>query len=376
MPIPDPDKIWPKLEQLGVDEIRKRLSMGVYAKYKIPVIKEWLRRKEKEEKNFVKITSSGVSRDAMGDVNPKAFVSYSWDDDNHKKWVAQLATRLRSDAVEVILDKWHAMPGDQLPKFMEREIRENDYVLIICTPNYKKKLDNRSGGVGYEGDIMTGEIFSQGNHRKFIPILACGTWEDAAPSWLKGKYFIDLSRDHLFERGYNDLLTTVRGTRPKAPPLGKKATGTKNHDPFAEPQRTMPDNPIKILGVIADEVTEPRSDGTRGSALYRVPFRLSRSPSSLWQQLFLKAWNFPPSNTTMHRPGIASVSGDKIILDGTTIEEVAEYHRDTLVLCVKIANDEEKKVIAKQQLIEEQKRQQSAEHKSRIENISKRIIFD
>ena len=78
----------------------------------------------------------------------------------------------------------------------------------------------------------------------------------------------------------------------------------------------------------------------------------------------------------MHRPGIASVSGDKIILDGTTIEEVAEYHRDTLVLCVKIANDEEKKVIAKQQLIEEQKRQQSAEHKSRIENISKRIIFD
>ncbi|MFH1200818.1 MAG: toll/interleukin-1 receptor domain-containing protein [bacterium] len=311
----------------------------------------------------------------MGDVTPKAFVSYSWDDDNYKKWVAQLATRLRSDAVEVILDQWHAVPGDQLPEFMEREIRENDYVLIICTPNYKQKSDNRSGGVGYEGDIMTGEIFSKGNHRKFIPILARGTWKDAAPSWLKGKYFIDLNAIH-FEQGYNDLLTIVRGTRPKAPPMGKKATDTKNHAPFAEPQRTMPDDPIKILGVIADEVTQPQLNGTPGSALYSVPFRLSRSPSLLWRQFFVKAWNLPPIFTSMHRPGIASVSSDKIILDGTTIEEVEGCHRDTLVLCVNVANDKEKKVIAKQKLIAEQKRKQSAEHKSRIEDISKRIKFD
>ena len=48
MPIPDSDKIWPKLDQLGVEEVRKRLSMGVYAKHKIPVIEEWLRRKEAE----------------------------------------------------------------------------------------------------------------------------------------------------------------------------------------------------------------------------------------------------------------------------------------------------------------------------------------
>jgi len=376
MPIPDTDKIWPKLEESGVDEVRKRLSMGVYAKYKIPVIEEWLRRKEKEEKNSVKITADVMRRDAMGGVNPKAFVSYSWDDDNHKKWVAQLATRLRYDTVEVILDQWHAVPGDQLPEFMEREIRENDYVFIICTPNYKQKSDNRSGGVGYEGDIMTGEIFSKGNHRKFIPILARGTWENAAPSWLKGKYFIDLSAAHLFEQGYNDLLTTVRGTRPKAPPLGEKATDTKNHAPFTEPRRTMPDDPIKILGVIADEVTEPQLDGTRGSALYSVPFRLSRSPSSLWRQLFLRAWESPPRFTTRHRSGIANVSGDKIVLDGTTIEEVAEYHRDTLLLCVNETNNEETKIIAKQQMIEEQKRQESAEHKARIEDISKRIKFD
>jgi hypothetical protein len=49
MPIPDPDKIWPELDQLGVNEVRKRLSRGAYSKYKIPVIEEWLRLKESEK---------------------------------------------------------------------------------------------------------------------------------------------------------------------------------------------------------------------------------------------------------------------------------------------------------------------------------------
>lgn len=46
MTIPNPDIIWPKLEELGVNEVRKRLAMGVYASHKVPVIEEWLRRKE------------------------------------------------------------------------------------------------------------------------------------------------------------------------------------------------------------------------------------------------------------------------------------------------------------------------------------------
>ena len=46
---------------------------------------------------------------------------------------------------------------------MEREIRDNDYDLTICTTQYKEKSDKRIGGVGYEGDIMTGEVFTKRN---------------------------------------------------------------------------------------------------------------------------------------------------------------------------------------------------------------------
>ena len=50
---------------------------------------------------------------------PSAFISYSWDDDEHKSWVRAFAERLRADGVEAILDQWAAVPGDQLPQFME-----------------------------------------------------------------------------------------------------------------------------------------------------------------------------------------------------------------------------------------------------------------
>ncbi|MEI6847919.1 MAG: SUMF1/EgtB/PvdO family nonheme iron enzyme [Chlorobiaceae bacterium] len=150
---------------------------------------------------------------------PKAFIAYSWDDDVHKRWVADLAARLRGDGVETILDQWHAMPGDQLPDFMEREIRDNDFVLIVCTPRYRSKCDNRDGGAGYEVDIMTAEVYTQKNHRKFIPVLAKGSWNEAASSWLSGKFYIDLSSPAQYNCNYPRLLEALLGSHPSPPPV-------------------------------------------------------------------------------------------------------------------------------------------------------------
>src|SRR5688572_593400 len=109
-----------------------------------------------------------------------AFVSYSWDDDDHKAWARQFAQRLREDGVEVTLDQWATVPGDQLPAFMEGAIATNKFVLIICTPRYKARSDLRQGGVGYEGDIITAQLLLSQNQRKFIPILRRGEWQEAA----------------------------------------------------------------------------------------------------------------------------------------------------------------------------------------------------
>ena len=49
MAIADPDKLYPKLEKDGVALVRQKLAMGVYAKYKIALIRGWLVSKENVE---------------------------------------------------------------------------------------------------------------------------------------------------------------------------------------------------------------------------------------------------------------------------------------------------------------------------------------
>lgn len=153
---------------------------------------------------------------------PRAFISYSWDDDVHRSWVRDFAARLRGDGVDVLLDRWHAVPGDQLPAFMETAVKEAGFVLIVCTPNYRQKSEARLGGVGYEGDVMTGEVLTRQNDRKFVPILRSGDWDTASPSWLKGKYYIDLRGTPYAEASYGDLLRTLHDARPIPPPIGPR----------------------------------------------------------------------------------------------------------------------------------------------------------
>lgn len=144
----------------------------------------------------------------LKEITPKVFISYSWDDKNHKEWVKELATRLRNNGVDAFIDQW-LRPGDPLPEFMERSVRENDFILIICTPDYKIKSDKRTGGVGYEGGIMTAEVFQNENHRKFIPILRKGTNHSAMASWLAGKIFIDFRSDPVNEEEWLKLLVAL-----------------------------------------------------------------------------------------------------------------------------------------------------------------------
>lgn len=310
----------------------------------------------------------------MADI-PTTFISYAWESEELKSWVKDLATQLRSNGIDAKLDQWEVVPGDQMPHFMEKSVRDNDFVLIVCTPKYKTKSENRIGGVGYEGDIMTAEVLQNSNHRKFIPILKSGTKETALPAWLKGKYFVDLSNENHYEKNFEDLLTTLLNARETAPSLGKvKEKFIKVN--VSKPLESVIEEEIKIKGILIDEVTQPLNDGTRGSALYKIPFELNKRPDYEWIDLFINAWNRPPRFTSMHRPGIASVFGNKIILDGTDIEEVEKYHKDTLKLAVEVANNTLKEIKIKKRQKEEFERQKTKEYKNKLDDISKRINFD
>ena len=166
-------------------------------------------------------TVPGSENNSVQRKPPKVFISYAWEDDT-RKWAREFASRLRADGVEAILDQWATVPGDQLPQFMEKSVRASDFVLVICTPKYKRKCNSRYGGVGYEGDVITNELLIKRNHRKFIPILFKGKWLSAAPSWVAGKYFLNLKNDYKdADDDYRKLLETLHHKRQLPPPIGK-----------------------------------------------------------------------------------------------------------------------------------------------------------
>lgn len=55
----------------------------------------------------------------IDDKCPTAFISYSWDDEEHKKWVKEFADRLLSDGINAVVDQYDLSLGDRLPQFME-----------------------------------------------------------------------------------------------------------------------------------------------------------------------------------------------------------------------------------------------------------------
>jgi len=155
--------------------------------------------------------------------NPKAFVSYSWDNDAHKQWVKSLADKLIGNGVTVIIDQYDCPPGTNFPHFMEQAVTLADRVLVVLTEKYKVKSDGREKGVGYEGMVISTEIYDDGLTNKFIPLLRTGDHIASTPILMRGRAGLDFRSDEAFEDQFEILLKVIfnytdkptPGSRPK-----------------------------------------------------------------------------------------------------------------------------------------------------------------
>ncbi|WP_070119694.1 toll/interleukin-1 receptor domain-containing protein [Bacillus marinisedimentorum] len=79
----------------------------------------------------------------------KTFIPYSWIKAEHEDWVYELASRLREDGVDVVLDKWDLKDEMDLYEFIVKTVKdpEVERVLIICDEGYYTKVQKSSGGV-------------------------------------------------------------------------------------------------------------------------------------------------------------------------------------------------------------------------------------
>ena len=156
----------------------------------------------------------------MSQQPPKIFISYSHDDPSHKSWVKELATYLRDNGIDAILDQWDLALGSDLAKFMEHGLSKSERVLIVSTDNYIEKADSGKGGVGYEKMIATAELLTEQDTTKFIPIVRNVTGKNKLPVFLGSRLYIDLSENNDSQEQRNELLREIHKARESKPPIG------------------------------------------------------------------------------------------------------------------------------------------------------------
>ena len=164
----------------------------------------------------------------------EVFISYTWDDDQHVKRILELSNRLRSDGIDCVLDQYEVSPPEGWPKWMDRKIRDAEFVLTICTETYYKRVmgeeeEGRGIGAQWESNLIYQHLYNAGAaNSKFIPVLLHRNDRAFIPTPLQGATYYLLDS----ENGYYDLYKRLLKI-PKAekPPLGKR--------------RSLPPKPVK-----------------------------------------------------------------------------------------------------------------------------------
>lgn len=151
--------------------------------------------------------------------HPKVFISYSHDSESHKAWVKKLATDLRKNGVDVILDQFHLRIGQDLRSFMEERLNEAEIVLCICSSNYVKKSNNGNGGTGYESMIISTSLLKNVKTDYIIPIVRNNKSENKVPTCLGTKLYIDFSNDDEYYDKYMELLKRIHNEDQKNIPI-------------------------------------------------------------------------------------------------------------------------------------------------------------
>lgn len=134
--------------------------------------------------------------------------------------------------MEILLDQYDLTVGKNMTAFMEKSLEAADKVLIILTPSYKTKAENRKGGAGFEHSIISQELYSlQDYNNKFLPVLRAGTNQTSAPGYIKTLIHRSMVNDNQYE---SDLLKLTKDIYEKPQVVRPKLGDIPDFDSIPE----------------------------------------------------------------------------------------------------------------------------------------------
>jgi hypothetical protein len=165
----------------------------------------------------------------------EVFISYSHDSADHVTRVLDLSNRLRREGVNCVLDQYETSPPEGWPRWMDRNIRSAQFVLMVCTEPYFKRVmgeetEGKGLGVRWEGTLIYQHLYNAGTiNQRFIPVLFEPSDIQFIPTPLQGASHYRLDTAAGYEDLYGRLTDQPRATRPelgKRRPLDRKEVKT------------------------------------------------------------------------------------------------------------------------------------------------------
>lgn len=186
--------------------------------------------------------------------DPVIFISYSHDSHAHAKKVRSFADQLIRDGLNCILDQYKNPPAEGWPLWMERNISNADYVLMICTQTYNKRImgTEKKGtgrGVKWEGKLIYNAIYqNEALNTKFIPVLFDKSNEKYIPSVLGDTTFYSITDQATYDELYRRLSDQPIVVKPA---IGtKKRLSPEKSSPFFKSLTRLPENTKKLKPVL------------------------------------------------------------------------------------------------------------------------------
>lgn len=140
-----------------------------------------------------------------------AFVTYSWDSEEHQQWVLKLTNDLRKNGVDATFDLFQTQAGTvNLNQMMITNIRDRDYVIIVLTEGYAERSNDFKGGVGFE-TLLAIPILLENPDKLIFVMKHKGNFTDVFPFHLKGFYAINFSDEQSYEKSLKELMHKIYG---------------------------------------------------------------------------------------------------------------------------------------------------------------------
>lgn len=170
----------------------------------------------------------------VSSITSRVFISYSHDSSSHCEQVLSFSDRLRSEGVDCHLDQYEDSPSEGWPRWMNKQLSEADYVLVVCTSVYCSRVEGSAPAGTGRGAKWEGALIMQDNYdndtrnTRFIPLGFQPYDTDSTPRFLRGSTYYDVSTAD----GYTSLYRRVTAQpRVIKPPIGKLKTLGPSRNP-------------------------------------------------------------------------------------------------------------------------------------------------